>query len=279
MKPAFPALGQSLGPYRLIRGIELGGKCAVFLARDERTHREVAVKVPLLGALADRAARRRLKKEAEILARLDVPFVPALLDADSQDGIELLVMEYVEGPTLAALLQEKSPFDEAATRSVGIAIATALEAIHERGVIHCDLKPGNVVPQRDGTVKLLDFGQARLAGEAERRGRFLDAAGTVAYMAPERFLNRGLDHRADLWSLGVLLYELTTGRRPFRGATAKETIQAILTQAPEPPGALDGVILRALEKDLDRRFATAGEMRIQIEPRAPQARQPTAEAW
>jgi serine/threonine-protein kinase len=254
-----------------MRGIELGGKCAVFLARDERTHREVAVKLPLLGALADRAARSRLKKEAEILSRLDVPFVPALLDADSQDGIELLVMEYVEGPTLAALLQEKGPFDEAATLAVGIAIATALEAIHERGVIHCDLKPGNVVLQRAGTVKLLDFGQARLVWEEKSRGRFLDAAGTASYMAPERFLKRRLDPRADLWSLGVLLYELATGRRPFRGATAKETIHAILKKAPEPPTAdrdisscLDAVILRALEKDPDRRCLTAGEVRATL---------------
>jgi serine/threonine protein kinase len=252
---ALPVLGQTLGPYRLIRGIALGGKSAVFRGVDERSGREVAIKIPIEGALAGEVSRQRLRREAIALGRIDHPGVVARLDHGSQDGIDFLVMELVEGPTLAETLFRSGPFEEAAVLDLGARIEAALDAIHQRGVIHCDLKPGNVVLQRDGAVKLLDLGQARIPGEPGLPGEsFREAAGTVSYMAPERFQDWTPDRRADLWSLGVLLYELSTGARPFRGEDADAVIRAILNEAPAPLSPrLDRIVLNLLEKDPNKR--------------------------
>jgi serine/threonine protein kinase len=266
MPRVLPVLGQALGPYRLVRGIGLGGKSVVFRAVDERSGLPVAVKVPIEGALAGDVARDRLRREAGILGNLGHPGVPALFELGSQDGIDFLALELVEGRTLVDRLRTEGPLDEAAALALGRRVAAVLAAIHRSGVIHCDLKPGNVILLAD-SVKLLDFGQARLAGDpAQFPGEsFREAAGTVSYMAPERFQRRRADPRADLWSLGVLLYEAVTGRRPFRGAEAKEIIRAIQRETPEPPGVhaprlsprFDRLVLKALEKDPNRRYRTA----------------------
>jgi serine/threonine-protein kinase len=252
---ALPVLGQTLGPYRLVRGIALGGKSAVFRALDERSGREAAVKIPIEGALAGELSRRRLRREALALGRIGHPGVVAHLDHGSQDGIDFLAMELVEGPTLAEVLFQSGPLEEAAVLDLGERLATVLAAVHERGVIHCDLKPGNVVLLKDGGVKVLDFGQARLVGEADLPGEsFREAAGTVSYMAPERFQEWTPDPRADRWSLGVLLYEMATGVRPFRGDGAKAVIRAILNEAPAPLSPrLDRCVLNLLEKDPNKR--------------------------
>jgi eukaryotic-like serine/threonine-protein kinase len=258
---AFPVLGQTLGPYRLVQGIALGGKSVVFRGLDERSGRTVAIKIPIEGALAGDVPRERLRREALILSRIDHPGVVARLDQGSQDGLDFLVMELVEGPTLAQRLQS-GPLEEAAVLGLGARIGAVLDAVHQRGVIHCDLKPGNVVLTADGAVKVLDFGQARLLGEADPPGEsFIEAAGTVSSMAPERFQGWTADRRADLWSLGVLLYEAATGVRPFRGDGPAAVIRAILSETPAPPSAhdprlsprLDRIVLKALQKDPDRR--------------------------
>ncbi|MFL6262723.1 MAG: serine/threonine-protein kinase [Thermoanaerobaculia bacterium] len=252
---ALPVLGQTLGPYRLIRGIALGGKSAVFRGLDERSRREVAVKIPIEGALAGEVSRQRLRREAAALGRIDHPGVVARLDHGSQDGLDFLVMELVEGPTLAEILYQSGPLEETAVLDLGARIEAVLEATHQSGVIHCDLKPGNVVLPGGGAVKLLDFGQARLAGEPDLPGQsFREAAGTVSYMAPERFQDWPPDPRADSWSLGVLLYELATGIRPFRGQDANAMIRAILNEAPAPLSQrLDRIVLNLLEKDPNKR--------------------------
>ena len=270
MTPVLPVLGQTLGPYRLVQGIGLGGKSVVFRAVDERSQRNVAVKVPIEGALAGDVARDRLRREAAALGRIDHPGVPALLDTGSQDGIDFLAMELVEGRTLAGRLHEEGALDEAEALALGSRIAAVLAAIHRRGFVHGDLKPGNVILTAGGGLKLLDFGQARRAGDrAQAPGEsFREAAGTVSYMAPERFQDRPADPRMDLWSLGVLLYEAAAGRRPFRGQGAEEIIRAIWRETPEPPSAhaprlsrrFDRVVLEVLEKDPDRRYRTAGGM-------------------
>jgi serine/threonine protein kinase len=263
---AFPVLGQTLGPYRLVQGIALGGKSAVFRGLDERSGRTVAIKIPIEGALAGGVPRERLRREALLLSRIDHPGVVARLDHGSQDSLDYLVMELVEGPTLAQRLQS-GPLEEAAVLELGARIAEVLEAIHRRGVVHCDLKPGNVVLLPDGAVKVLDLGQARLLGEADPPGEsFIEAAGTVSSMAPERFQGWTADRRADLWSLGVLLYEAATGVRPFRGDGIPAVIRAILSETPVPPSThdprlsahFDHVLLKALEKDPDRRHSSAG---------------------
>jgi serine/threonine protein kinase len=250
---AFPVLGQTLGPYRLVQGIALGGKSAVFRGLDERSGRTVAVKITIEGALAGDVPRERLRREALILSRIDHPGVVARLDHGSQDGLDFLVMELVEGPTLAQRLQS-GPLEEAAVLDLGARIEEVLAAIHQRGVIHCDLKPGNVVLKAEG-VKLLDLGQARLLGEPDLPGEsFIEAAGTVSYMAPERFQGWTADPRADLWSLGVILYEAAAGVRPFRGEDIPAVIQAILSEAPAPLSRrLDPFVRNLLEKDPNKR--------------------------
>jgi serine/threonine-protein kinase len=267
----FPALGQTLGSYRLLAGIALGGEAAVFRGLDERSQRLVAVKIPLLGALADDQARQRLRCEALALRRLSHPGVTALLDLGSQDGIDFLVTEYAEGSTLAARLREAGPLDEAAARSLGLRIGAVLAEVHRRGVVHCDLKPSNIVLSPGSQVKLLDFGQAQLSrhdagaplGECSR-----SPAGTLPYMAPERLQRQPSDPRADLWSLGVLLYEQAAGRRPFRGDSSDLIAHAILREPPQPPSSqsprlsagFDRILLKALEKDRDRRYPSVDEM-------------------
>jgi serine/threonine protein kinase len=213
----------------------------------------VAVKIPIEGALAGGVPRERLRREALMLGRIDHPGVVARLDHGSQDGLDFLVMELVEGPTLAGRLRS-GPLEEAAVLDLGARIEEVLDFIHQRGVIHCDLKPGNVVLTEDG-VKLLDFGQARLLGELDPPGEsFIEAAGTVSYMAPERFQGWTSDPRADLWSLGVLLYELSSGVRPFRGEDTGAVIRAILNEAPAPLSRrLDRFVLNLLEKDPNNR--------------------------
>ncbi|HEY3569903.1 MAG TPA: serine/threonine-protein kinase [Thermoanaerobaculia bacterium] len=250
---AFPVLGQTLGPYRLVRGIALGGKSAVFRGLDERSGREVAVKIPIEGALAGEVSRQRLRREGLMLSRIGHPGVVARLDEGSRDDLDFLVMELVEGPTLAQRLQS-GPLEEAAVLDLGARIGEVLEAVHRSGVIHCDLKPGNVVLTAEG-VKLLDFGQARLAGEADPPGEsFIEAAGTVSYMAPERFQGWKADPRADVWSLGVLLYEAAAGVRPFRGEGIPAVIRAILSEAPAPLSRrLDPFVRNLLEKDPNKR--------------------------
>lgn len=250
---AFPVLGQTLGPYRLVQGIALGGKSAVFRGLDGRSGREVAVKVPIEGALAGDVARQRLRREALMLGRIDHPGVVARLDHGSRDGLDFLVMELVAGPTLAERLRS-GPLEEAAVLDLEARIGVVLAAVHRSGVVHCDLKAGNVVLTAGG-VKLIDFGQARLAGEADPPGEsFIEAAGTVHTMAPERFQGWTADPRADLWSLGVLLYEAATGVRPFRGDGPEDVVRAILSETPAPLSPrLDPIILGYLEKDPNKR--------------------------
>jgi eukaryotic-like serine/threonine-protein kinase len=236
----------------------------------------VAVKVPRLGALADGEARLRLRREALVLQRLAHPGIPELLGLGSQDGIDFLVTEYAEGPTLAALLRKNGALDEATTRSLGVQIGAALAEAHRCGVVHCDLKPANAVLTSDDQVKVLDFGQAQLGKDSDGppivEEGFRGPAGTLDYMAPERLQRQLPDLRADIWSLGVLLYELATGGRPFRGESPDRIGHAILWEPLQPPSSrsprlspgFDRIVLKALEKDRERRYPSAGEMSAEL---------------
>ncbi len=249
----------------------------VYRAKDLRLGRDVAVKVlpEALAASPDRLAR--LEREARTVAGLNHPNIVTLFSVEDEDGIRFLTMELVEGRSLAMLV---TPGGLPLSRvlELSIPLADALSAAHERGVVHRDLKPGNVMLTHDGRVKVLDFGLAKVASGQEApqeatMGATGDAAlsfhgqvlGTVPYMAPEQIRGEVVDARSDLFALGIMLYELTTGCRPFTGATPADVSSSILRDTPEPltsvradlPGDLNRIVSRCLEKNPSERYQAA----------------------
>jgi len=276
-----------LGPYEILAEIGAGGMGRVYRARDLRLDRVVALKVLPPAAARDVDARRRFDLEARAIAKLNHPHICALYDVgthepESGHAVAFLVMEYLEGQTLAGRL-ESGPLaaDEALERA--IEIAGALDRAHRLGVIHRDLKPSNIVLTESG-AKLVDFGIAKLlerqtdaTGDAPmtsdltltQRGRVL---GTAAYMSPEQVRGEPIDARSDLFSLGAVLYEMTTGRRAFTGSNADELCAAILESPPwigeafaGAPPALADVVRKALDTDRDRRYQRAAELETDLQ--------------
>ena len=249
----------------------------VYLARDTRLHRDVAIKV-VKEASSEHTGISRLRREAQAVAALSHPSVCAIFDVGDHDGRPYLVMELLEGETLQARLTRGSlTLPEVLDR--GIALADGLEAAHEKGLIHRDIKPGNVFLTKRGDTKLLDFGLARPVNASEVTTHVADAhtgpgsaAGTVAYMSPEQLRGEPLDRRSDLFSLGLLLCEMATGHRPFGGATTHAMAAAILaseptdplTLLPALPPQLKDVILKALEKDREYRYQSAADIRADL---------------
>jgi eukaryotic-like serine/threonine-protein kinase len=265
-----------LGPYEVLALLGAGGMSEVYRARDTRLDRDVAIKVLPALAFADSRRRDRLLREARAISRLNHPHIRTLYDVGQQDGLTFLVMELVDGKTLAdALLKGPPPVADAI--ALGLQIAQALDAAHTSGVIHRDIKPSNVMLTKDG-VKLLDFGLAKLH-EGEQGPDTLDATrgvgpteegavlGTFPYMSPEQLQGRAVDARSDIFSLGVVLYEMTTGVRPFQADNRAALTAAILTETPPPvstacaaPPLLDRAIGRCLEKDPDARWQSARDL-------------------
>jgi serine/threonine-protein kinase len=266
-------IGTTLSHYRILEQIGAGGMGVIYRARDERLEREVAIKVLPAGALADDAQRRRFHREALALSRLNHPGIATVHEFDREGGADFIVMELVAGETLAARLHAGGlpPEDVIA---FGVQIAEALEAAHERGVLHRDLKPANIVVTAKGRVKVLDFGLAKLvqAGVDTRATTLLTAgdaiAGTLAYMAPEQLLGEEVAAPSDLFALGIVLYEMATGRLPWRQTLSTALVNEILRTAPpaptevrpDLPAHLERVILKALTKDPAQRYASAAEL-------------------
>ena len=265
--------GARLGPYEIVSALGAGGMGEVFRARDVRLDREVAIKVLPPSTRDDREARARFRREGLALSRLNHPNIEMVLDLGEHDGADYLVLELVPGETIASrLARGQVPEREAA--AIGSQVAEALAEAHERGVLHRDLKPGNIMVTPKGRVKVLDFGLAKLAqmsGDDTRSMALTEvgtATGTLAYMAPEQLLGEPVDARADLYALGVVLYELVTGRRPFRATLVTALANEVLHGRLEPPRAsvpslsarTQGVILRAMEREPARRYQTADEM-------------------
>lgn len=267
-----------LGPYEVLAFLGAGGMSEVYRARDTRLDRDVALKVLPASAFADSRRLDRLLREARAISRLNHPHIRALYDVGQQDGVTFLVMELLEGKTLAdALLKGPPPMDHAI--AFGLQIAEALDAAHTAGVIHRDLKPSNIMLTKDG-VKLLDFSLAKLheceetpdtdtlaatraAGPTEE-GAVL---GTWPYMSPEQLQGRDADPRSDIFALGVVLYEMATGSRPFHADNRAALTAAILTETPVPvssvsaaPLLLDRAISRCLEKDPEARWQSARDL-------------------
>ena len=225
-----PLIGQSLAHYRIIAAIGAGGMGQVYRATDTRLHRDVALKVLPLEMAASPERLERFQREARAVAALNHPHIVTIYSVEEIEGFHYLTMELVEGETLDRLIPEDGM---AVPRllDVAVGLADALAAAHDRGIIHRDLKPANVMVTTEGRVKVLDFGLAKLARPesesladsrltTELRTTEGTVMGTLPYMSPEQLLGQALDHRTDLFSLGVMLYEMASGERPFQGSSA-----------------------------------------------------------
>src|SRR5271165_5453788 len=265
-------IGQTLGHYRILERIGAGGMGTVDRAHDERLDRDVALKVLPPSGLGDDEARRLFRKEALALSRLNHPNIAAIYDFDCDAGVDFLVMEYVPGPTLASKLA-RGALSEKEILQFGQQIALALEHAHGYGVVHCDLKPGNVIIRPDGQLKVVDFGLAKLvamdeSAPTESFSGVHGLAGTLPYMSPEQLWGKPPDCRSDIYSAGTVLYEMATGKLPFHGKVATAISEAILHTNPVPPRqlnpaispALEAVILKCLQKEPAARYQTAREL-------------------
>ena len=273
------APGTKLGPYEIVDALGSGGMGEVYRARDTRLGREVAVKVLPASFAADSERVRRFEQEAQAAGKVNHPNILAIYDVGTHDGSPYVVSELLEGRTLR---EELSDGALPVRRATDYAAQTAqgLAAAHTKGIVHRDLKPENLFVTPDGRVKILDFGLAKLTerqppGTAESTSPTVVAdtqpgmvLGTVGYMSPEQVRGLPADHRADIFGLGAVLYEMVAGTRAFGGESAGETMNAILTQEPPEVGAsrsdlppvLDGVIRRCLEKQPEQRFQSASDL-------------------
>jgi serine/threonine protein kinase/tetratricopeptide (TPR) repeat protein len=281
LAPAFsPEHPARFGPFEITGMLGAGGMGEVYRARDSRLQREVAIKVLPAVLAADRVRLLRFEREARMLALLNHPHIAQVHGLEEYDGRRVLVMELVEGPTLAELIASHpdAPIALPTVLSIASQIADGLDAAHEKGIIHRDLKPANIALTSAGSVKILDFGVAKTtASDAMATSTItaIDASvviGTPAYMSPEQARGLRIDKRADIWAFGCVLYELLTGRPPFTEKTAPDTIAALLTRAPDmtafpadTPAALRSLVRHCLEKEPEQRLANIGDARIAIE--------------
>ena len=225
-------IGQNIGKYRVLDRIGRGGMGTVYRAIDETLHREVAIKV-LNTELNDPSVARRFRAEAVTVARLNHPGIATVYELFQHEGQWLMVMEFVRGETLEALVTRKGPLPHPEAVDLCMQALAALAHAHSLGVVHRDLKPANIMFTESGTVKVMDFGIARVVGtEHLTSAGFM--MGTPAYMAPEQVLGEDIDARADLYAMGVVLYHLLTGQLPFKGHTPFEMAQSRLRDQPTP---------------------------------------------
>ncbi len=269
--------GKTISHYRVIEELGAGGMGVVYRAHDMRLDRDVALKVLPAGRLAGEAARNRFHKEALALAKLNHPHIGAIYDFDTQEGVDFLVMEYIPGTTLGEQLAS-GPLPESEVLRLGTQIVAALEEAHEQGIVHRDLKPGNIVVTPKGQAKVLDFGLAKLLRPAREMSTADDlsstalGAGTLPYMAPEQLRGQPADARTDIYAAGAVLYEMATGRRPFRSKFATALAADIQTQPPAPPRqlnpkislGLEEIILKSLEKEPENRYQSAEELLVDL---------------
>ena len=296
--------GTRLGPYEILSPLGAGGMGEVYRARDGKLNRDVAIKVLPEAVAEDPDRLARFQREAQVLASLNHPHIAAIYGLEKSGEVEALVLELVEGETLAErVAQGPIPIDEAL--AIARQIADALEAAHEKGIVHRDLKPANVKVTPDGKVKVLDFGLAKaLTGDAsspdQTHSPTLTAAatqagvviGTAAYMSPEQARGKAVDKRSDIWAFGAVLYEMLAGQKAFDGDTVSDTLAAVLRAdidwsrlPPQTPPAVRGVLRRCLDRDAKHRLRDIGDARIALEDLAsngggdvPPAESPAASA-
>jgi Tol biopolymer transport system component len=274
--------GTAIGPYRIDALVGSGGMGDVYRATDTRLHRAVAIKIIAAGLSTDPEIQTRFEREGRLLAALNHPHIGAIHGLEQFDGVHALILEFVEGPTLAERLDSGRLRLDDALR-IARQIALALAAAHAKGIVHRDLKPGNIKITPAGDVKVLDFGIAKLghgdetltAGASDtvtaRETRDGAILGTAAYMSPEQARGQAVDTRTDIWAFGCVLYELLTGRRAFAGGTASDTLARILEREPawdalpsDVPETIQAVVRRCLKKDVGERWHDIADVELAI---------------
>jgi serine/threonine-protein kinase len=274
--------GERVGPYTVVAELGAGGMGEVYRARDAKLGRDVAIKILPRIFTSDPERLARFEREARVLASLNHPHIGAIYGLEDVDGIPALVLELIDGVTLADRLA-KGPLPVRDALTIAVQIADALEAAHEKGIVHRDLKPANVKITPEGMVKVLDFGLAKAAVGSEagvtqsptvtvgatREGAIF---GTAAYMSPEQAAGKPADKRSDLWAFGVVLFEMLTARPVFAGETMSQVLAAVLTTEPdwttlpaETPAPIRTLLRRCLEKDRKRRLESAADARLDID--------------
>jgi two-component system LytT family response regulator len=267
--------------YRIVSRLGEGGMGEVYLATDTRLERRVALKVLPSAVAHDPTRMERFALEAKAASALNHPNVAHIYEIGEERGIHFLAMEFVEGEALDRRIAGGA-LPVLALAEIGAQIADALDAAHAKGIVHRDIKPANIIITPRGAAKVLDFGLAKVAGplgselETQIETRALSAAGmligTIAYMSPEQALGRPVDHRTDVFSLGVVLYQMATGRLPFEGSNPSETIAHILGDSPaamarfnyDVPEELDRIVRKCLEKDRERRYQSARDLMVDL---------------
>jgi eukaryotic-like serine/threonine-protein kinase len=270
-------LNTTVSHYRILSRIGAGGMGEVYLAEDTKLDRKVAIKFLSAELATDEKAKKRLIREARAAAKLDHPNICSIYEVGEEDGRSFIVMQYVEGETLAARLNRK-PMTLREAVAIAEQVANALAEAHAKGIVHRDIKPHNIMLTARGQVKVLDFGLAKIRPEKDLNESEAETAifvtesgtvlGTVPYMSPEQVRAEDLDGRSDIFSYGVVLYEILSGRRPFEAKSTAEVISAILTQEPPPlrgqasavPEGLERLIRKCLEKEPARRYQTMEEL-------------------
>jgi serine/threonine-protein kinase len=274
-------IGERISHYRILSKLGAGGMGEVYLAEDTQLDRKVAIKFLTPESTADEQARRRLVREARAAAKLEHPNICAIYEVGEANGQSFIAMQYVEGETLAKLIQHK-PLDLRESLSIAVQVADALSEAHSRGIVHRDIKPQNIMITARGQVKVLDFGLSKVVREqtsadtaAETESVLTDPGmiiGTVPYMSPEQVRGEALDARSDIFSLGSVLYEMVSGRHPFASESAGATFSAILTRQPAPvaryspeaPAELQRIIGKALCKDREERYQVVKDLLIDL---------------
>ena len=272
-------IGKTIAHYRIVAQVGAGGMGVVYRAHDERLDRDVALKVLPVGTLGDEKARKQFRKEALALAKLNHPNIETVHEFGTQDDMDFLAMELIPGQTLSQKMKE-GPLSQHDVLRLGIQFADGLAAAHEQGIIHRDIKPGNLIITPDGRLKILDFGLAELARPQAATDLTQSVtvetgavSGTIPYMSPEQLRGLALDPRADIFAAGTVLYEMATGRRPFPQSHNVELMAAILHKTPDRPSSinaevspgLDSVICKTLEKEPSSRYHTARELRAALD--------------
>ncbi len=279
-------VGQTVSHYRILERLGAGGMGVVYKAEDKKLGRHVALKFLPEGLSKDKHAVERFQQEARAASALNHPNICTIHDIDEHEGQQFIVMELLEGQTLKLRIASR-PLDLEQGVKLGVQIAEALDAAHAKGIVHRDIKPGNIFLTERGDVKVLDFGLAKLlqpVGDQALTESMTEThmAGTLSYMAPEQLRGEPSDARSDIWALGVVLYEMTTGQLPFRGATGFAVSSAILSESPAPlpprlPPGLRRLILQCLAKEPAERYQRAGEVRAALEALQPKIRRAPAQ--